>query len=178
MICLALPSLTHIVPLGASAPRGPEVKEGGGVSVGRITELQPRISSPVNHGARQADHGTDESRGNTPEGSPKAGGLKTRPNRTAGGAVVLLGKRFPWRHREQLLSARKPRTCCRNFKAMRSRRLGKIGATKNLIQLKRNYRPIYQAAFHFGSTTRVKGKMETERMLPAGVIEPAWAEWA
>ena len=57
-------------------------------------------------------------------------------------------------------------------------RLGKIGATKHCIDPKAGANTIYQAPYRASPTTREKKKTEVNRMLWAGVIEPATAEWA
>ncbi|CDF37529.1 unnamed protein product [Chondrus crispus] len=56
--------------------------------------------------------------------------------------------------------------------------LGKIGATKHRIELEPGARQIYKAPYPAGPTAREKEKTEIDRMLRAGVIEPATAEWA
>ena len=61
---------------------------------------------------------------------------------------------------------------------MQSGRFGKIDVTKHRIELKPGIRPIYQAPYRAGPIARQKEKMEIDRMLRAGVIEPKLAEWA
>ena len=64
------------------------------------------------------------------------------------------------------------------FKDMWSGRFGKIDATKHRIELKPGAMPIYQALYQAGPAAREKEKKEIDRMLRAGVIETATAEWA
>jgi hypothetical protein len=56
--------------------------------------------------------------------------------------------------------------------------LGEISITKHLIQLQSGAKPVYQPPYRAGVKAREVEKAEVDRMLAAGVIEPAVSEWA
>jgi transposase InsO family protein len=57
-------------------------------------------------------------------------------------------------------------------------KLGEISVTKHRIELVPNARPVYQAPYRAGKQSREIENTEVQRMLKAGVIEPANSEWA
>ena len=63
------------------------------------------------------------------------------------------------------------------FKPMWSGGLGKIVATKHRIDLVEGAKPIPQQPYRAGPTAREHQRKEIDRMLQAGVIEPATSEW-
>ena len=164
VVGLALPSPTHILTLGKSAPGGAEAKEGGGYSEGRIinsatspsseaTEAPEPVSERMGSPPKAGDEGT-------PSGAPRSWEedvhIGIEDGNLRGKIVAMLVE----------------------FKGMWTGELGKIGATKHRIELKPDARPIYQAPYRAGPSAREKEKTEIDRMLRAGVIEPATAEWA
>ena len=64
------------------------------------------------------------------------------------------------------------------FKPMWSGELGKIAATKHRMDLVEGSKPIYQQPYCAGPTAREHQRKEIDRMIQAGVIEPATSEWA
>jgi transposase InsO family protein len=56
--------------------------------------------------------------------------------------------------------------------------LGEVRVTEHRIELQAGARPVYQAPYRAGQKGRDVEKKEVERMLQAGVIEPANSEWA
>jgi Reverse transcriptase (RNA-dependent DNA polymerase) len=56
--------------------------------------------------------------------------------------------------------------------------LGEISITEHHIQLQSDAKPVYQPPYRAGVKAREVEKAEVDRMLTAGVIEPAVSEWA
>jgi RNase H-like domain found in reverse transcriptase/Reverse transcriptase (RNA-dependent DNA polymerase)/Retroviral aspartyl protease len=56
--------------------------------------------------------------------------------------------------------------------------LGEISITKHHIELQSDAKPVYQPPYRAGVKAREVEKKEVDRMLAAGVIEPAVSEWA
>jgi Reverse transcriptase (RNA-dependent DNA polymerase) len=56
--------------------------------------------------------------------------------------------------------------------------LGELSITKHRIDLQENAKPAYQAPYCAGKQSREIERQEVDRMLKAGVIEPATSEWA
>jgi hypothetical protein len=56
--------------------------------------------------------------------------------------------------------------------------LGEISITEHHIQLQSDAEPVYQPPYRAGVKAREVEKAEVDRMLTAGVIEPAVSEWA
>lgn len=56
--------------------------------------------------------------------------------------------------------------------------LGEISITQHRIELQKDAKPIYQAPYRAGSKAREVERIEVDRMLQEGVIEPATSEWA
>ena len=61
---------------------------------------------------------------------------------------------------------------------MWSGELGKIAATKHRIDLFEGAKSIHQQLYRAVPTAREHQRKEIDRMLQAGVIEPATSEWA
>ena len=64
------------------------------------------------------------------------------------------------------------------FKDLWSGRIGRIRATKHRIELTPGAQPVHQAPYRAGHKNRDLERKEIEKMLAAGVIEPAQSEWA
>jgi hypothetical protein len=64
------------------------------------------------------------------------------------------------------------------FSSMWTGQLGEINITQHRIDLVPDAKPVYQAPYRAGVKGRKVEKEEVERMLKAGVIEPANSEWA
>ena len=174
VVGLALSSPTHILTLGESAAEAAEAKEGG-----RIFNSNPLTAEDA--AGETADNRTDMGGAEqaTPARAPLGADGLDKPEDTAAPEEepdswqkdVHIGAEDD-EVRSEVLEV------LSEFKDMWTGRLGKIGPTKHRIGLKPGSRPIYQAPYRAGLTAREKEKTETDRMLRAGVIEPATAEWA
>jgi hypothetical protein len=60
---------------------------------------------------------------------------------------------------------------------MCSGQLGELSITKHRIDLQENAKPAYQASYRAGKQSREIERQEVDRMLKAGVIDPATSEW-
>ena len=202
---LALPSPTHILTLGGSAPGEAEAKEGGGNKNNSptATEEHARREQPVTDEdrinsvrkeecARHEGPVTDDGK---IKSSTAAGGCAQREepdtDDTHSGNPANADERTgtdaeKTRAWEEDLHIGAEDSTVRSeimdmlseFKDMWSGRLGKIDATKHRIELKPGARPTYQVPYRAGPIAREKEKTEIDRMLRAGVIEPTSAEWA
>lgn len=56
--------------------------------------------------------------------------------------------------------------------------LGKFNATKHIIQLVDDVKPVYEPLYWAGPNARAIQKKEVQKMQEAGVIEPSTAECA
>ena len=66
----------------------------------------------------------------------------------------------------------------RKHASMWNGELGELSITKHRIDLQENAKPAYQAPYRAGKQSRDIERQEVDRMLKAGVIEPATSEWA
>jgi hypothetical protein len=72
----------------------------------------------------------------------------------------------------------KVRTVINRHASMWRGYLGQLSVAKHRIYLKEDAKPMYQAPYHAGKNARKVKRAEVDRMLKAGVIEPATSEWA
>ena len=205
VVGLSLPSPTHILTLGVSAPGEAEAKEGGGNknNSSTATEKHARREQPTTdedriHSVRTEEFArhqgpvTDDgkiksstaagecaSREEPDTDDPHSGNPANADERTDTDAE----KTRAWDEdvhigAEDSTIRSQIIDMLSEFKDIWSGRLGKIDATKHRIALKPGARPIYQAPYRAGPIAREKEKKEIDRMLRAGVIEPTSAEWA
>ena len=173
VVGLALPPPTHILTFGESAAKAAEAKEGGGI-------FNSNPSTAEEGPGEAADNRTDKSGAEraTPPRVPLGADGPDKPEDTAAPEEdpdsweedVHIGAEDE-EVRSEVLEVMS------EFKDMWTGRLRNIWATKHRIELKPGDRSIYQAPYRAGLTAREKEKTETGRMLRAGVIEPATAEW-